>query len=517
MTALMDTHSSPRWHYLYYLLAAFDVLTVLLTLYLSLRIMHIYTASVAVNQIWAQRLDAYSHLGQLAIAVNAPGNDVFDTHDVPKESARLYEALRLFTTQMAAQRQELMTGLGEAQAAPIVSYFAEVETAMEEMTREAELIFSSFTRQQAGQAGQRMATMDRKYAALNTALARLRMHVGEIQEAEFTKQIAAAHVLQRFEYVIAACILLMVGGATIYGRRLAVQIARDEDMRRQNAEALRRAHDELEQRVEERTQELAATNTTLRAEIVERRRVEEALSVLSRQLLETQEQERRHLARELHDELGQTLTALRFSVEAHAQATSPSPARLAQSLAMIDALLQKVRTLSVDLRPAVLDDLGLVAALEWYVTRQAELVGFTAHLKTEPLDPRPNSLLETVCFRVVQEALTNVARHAHARHVWIELRQCGEDIVSLVVRDDGIGFQVDRSREHTIREKGLGLLGMRERVALVGGSLELHSVPGQGAEIRVRIPLRRASVEQAESTSATASAKETTDVTRRVI
>jgi signal transduction histidine kinase len=490
----METNASPRWHYLYYMLAAFDVATVLLTLYLSLRIMHIYTESVAVNQIWARRLDAYSHLGQLAIAVNAPGNDVFDTHNVTRELAKLHEALRSFATQIATQRQELVANLGETHASPILMYFTEVETAMEEMTREAELIFSYFAQQQAEKAGQRMATMDRKYATLNTALARLRAHVGEIQQAEFAKQIAAAHALQRFEYVIAGCILLMVGGATIYGRRLALQIAHDEEARRQSAAALQQALDELERRVDERTAELAASNATLRTEITERRRVEEALSILSRQLLETQEQERRHLARELHDELGQTLTALRLSVEAQAQSPTPSSARLAQSLAMIDTLLQKVRTLSIDLRPAVLDDLGLVAALGWYVARQAELVGFTAHLKTEALEPRPDSLLETVCFRVVQEALTNIARHAQAQNVWIELRQCDAQTVSLSVRDDGIGFQVNSSQERTIQGSSLGLLGMRERVALVGGTLELRSTPGQGTEIRVRIPLRRAAL-----------------------
>ena len=114
---------------------------------------------------------------------------------------------------------------------------------------------------------------------------------------------------------------------------------------------------------------------------------------------------------------------------------------------MIDTLLQKVRTLSIDLRPAVLDDLGLVAALDWYVTRQAEMVGFIAHLNTEPLEPRPDPLFETVCFRVVQEALTNVVRHAHAQHVWIELRRCDNDAVSLMVRDDGRGFHVDSSQE----------------------------------------------------------------------
>ena len=225
----------------------------------------------------------------------------------------------------------------------------------------------------------------------------------------------------------------MVVGATMYGRRLARQIA----------------HDELEQRMHERTAELAAINTTLRTEIPERKRIEEDLSVLSRQLLETQENERRHLARELHDELGQTLTALRFSVEALAPAYSSSPHRVTQSLAMIDALLQKVRTLSVDLRPAVLDDLGLVAALGWYVTRQAEIVGFLAHLQTEPLEPRLDPLLETVCFRVVREALTNVARHVHAQNVWIELRQC-DDAVTLMVRDDGSGFHVGTSHERAM-------------------------------------------------------------------
>ena len=220
----------------------------------------------------------------------------------------------------------------------------------------------------------------------------------------------------------------------------------------------------------------------------ERTRTEAALQRLSRSLLEAQESERRAIARELHDELGQSLQAMKINLQTAQRFPQESAARLAESIELVDHTIQQVRALSVDLRPSLLDDLGLVAALEWYVERQAQRFGFVGHFVAKPHDLRLNSTVETACFRIVQEALTNVARHAKATQVWVELQQQGEEL-HLVIRDDGVGFDVRAMQERAIQGASFGLLGMRERAELTGGTFTMHSAPAQGTEIRLCFPL----------------------------
>ena len=220
----------------------------------------------------------------------------------------------------------------------------------------------------------------------------------------------------------------------------------------------------------------------------ERAQTEAALQRLSRSLLEAQETERRAIARELHDELGQSLQAIKINLQTAQRFPQEGPARLAECVDLVNHTIQQVRTLSVDLRPSVLDDLGLVAALEWYVERQAQQVGFVGRFVATPRDLRLNPTVETACFRVVQEALTNIARHAKARHVWVELRQQGEE-VNLSIRDDGIGFDVRTAETRAVQGGSFGLLGMRERAELAGGTLTMQSTPTRGTEIRLRFPL----------------------------
>jgi signal transduction histidine kinase len=233
------------------------------------------------------------------------------------------------------------------------------------------------------------------------------------------------------------------------------------------------------------------------AEALERRaaahqHAEETLQVLSRQLLEAQENERRHIARELHDEIGQALTAVKINLQAAQRTPAALDAYLEDSTSIVDRTLQQVRTLSLDLRPALLDDLGLGAALRWYVDRQAQRAGFTVQFVIDPLEPRPRPELETACFRVAQEALTNVLRHAQAQHVRVELRQSGTEL-HLLIRDDGTGFDVHAAQQRAEQGASLGLLGMQERVWLVGGQIEIASAAAQGTEIRVRFPLHHGS------------------------
>lgn len=215
----------------------------------------------------------------------------------------------------------------------------------------------------------------------------------------------------------------------------------------------------------------------------------ERLEALSRRLLAAQETERRHVARELHDEIGQSLTALKLNLQTLAEdAGAPRRALLEDSLALTDRTLQQTRDLSLDLRPAVLDDLGLVPALRWYLDRQGRRAGYSTELTASDLGGDIPAEIATTCFRVAQEALTNVARHAHATHVAMQLVRRA-DCLELLVRDTGQGFDPEHVLAKAERGGSLGLVGMRERAALVGGTLYIDSEPGRGTSIRLVVPL----------------------------
>jgi len=221
----------------------------------------------------------------------------------------------------------------------------------------------------------------------------------------------------------------------------------------------------------------------------ELRESRERLQVLSRQLIAAQENERRHLANELHDEIGQTLTAISITLQA-AQLVRGEPAqsRLEEAIAIVDQAIEQVRHLSLDLRPPMLDGLGLEAALRWNVDQQTHRTGLAVFLDTNLGGRRLPADLETACFRVAQEALTNVARHARARRVWIELQQQGSALI-LTVRDDGVGFDPRAARSQAVRGGSFGLLGMQQRVDLLGGEFSIKSRPGQGTCVRARFQL----------------------------
>src|SRR6202790_573594 len=225
----------------------------------------------------------------------------------------------------------------------------------------------------------------------------------------------------------------------------------------------------------------------LLANIRDREQANKAVRELSRRLFQIQEDERRHLARELHDQLGQALTAAKIDLQG-AQGLEEHTAivqRLDDSIATLERLLQQVRQLSLELRPPLLDDLGLVSALRWYLDQQAQRAGLRVEFFADPALERVDAAIETACFRVAQEALTNVVRHARAETVNVELDRTPETL-HLVVRDDGIGFDVVRAQQSA----SLGLLGMRERVTLLGGELDCKSAPGRGTEVHAFFPVR---------------------------
>ncbi|MDQ1708202.1 MAG: hypothetical protein QOJ88_1413 [Pyrinomonadaceae bacterium] len=204
---------------------------------------------------------------------------------------------------------------------------------------------------------------------------------------------------------------------------------------------------------------------------------------LSRQLMEQQEIERGALARELHDQLGQSLVAISLNLEAiEDELSPPSRARVPESTRIIKQMIEQVRTLAFDLRPALLDEFGLVEALRDLVMRHGQRAGMRTSFTATPTDARAPVEIETACFRIVQEALSNVARHAQARH--IEVRLTVQDVaLEVTVTDDGVGLNVER------RRTGLGIMGMSERADLAGGKVDIESAPGAGTTVRARFPL----------------------------
>jgi PAS domain S-box-containing protein len=231
----------------------------------------------------------------------------------------------------------------------------------------------------------------------------------------------------------------------------------------------------------------AATDTherhTERDELAERVSESTAqLRELSRELLQVQEEERRHLARELHDEIGQVLTGLQFQLASAARHGSLDSRGLMEAETIVRDLTSRVSALSMDLRPAVLDALGLLPALLWHVERYQARTGITVHVRHQGIDRRFPPSVEITAYRVVQEALTNVARHADARTVNIQLL-ADEGVLTVAIRDDGVGFIPKQI------EVAGGLGGLRERVALQGGNVVIESKPGVGTLIMSELPL----------------------------
>jgi PAS domain S-box-containing protein len=279
------------------------------------------------------------------------------------------------------------------------------------------------------------------------------------------------------------------------GEVIAAQgIIKDITERKRAEEALRRTHDELERGVRERTAELSKAIDFLQEQIAERQRVEEELRrsedqlrALSGHLRAVQEEERGRIAREVHDELGQALTALKMDVAWVGQRLAAEQKDLQTKIQamthLIDETVQAVRRIATELRPGVLDHLGLVPALEWQVREFQERTGLACVFKMSPKDLVVDAARATTVFRICQEALTNVARHAQATKVDISLRMAGRNLV-LEVRDNGRGI----SEDAVANPQSVGLMGMRERVLLWGGDVQIQGAEGKGTVINVHLP-----------------------------
>ena len=220
------------------------------------------------------------------------------------------------------------------------------------------------------------------------------------------------------------------------------------------------------------------------------------LRTLSRRLIEVQERERSHIARELHDHVGQALTALKLNLDMIAPTAEDSPTqrRVQDSISIVGDLLEEVRTLAFELRPPLLDDLGLVAALRWYTSRQAERSGLEARFGAPASGLQLDGEVASACFRVAQEAITNAVKHSDAKNLIVELEARDGECL-LTVEDDGVGFDATRVTSAGPEGASMGIVGMQERVSLVGGSLTIESQPDIGTTVSAHFPLERGNSE----------------------
>jgi signal transduction histidine kinase len=209
-------------------------------------------------------------------------------------------------------------------------------------------------------------------------------------------------------------------------------------------------------------------------------------SRLSRRVGEARDAERRAIARSLHEDLGQILTAIRLDLQ-RIDARHGGEAAVADSLMLVDVALQRVRDISVELRPPVLDDLGLGPAARWLANRQAERAGY-AVVVDDQLTGRFPATIEAAAFRVVREALTNIARHAHATSVRLSLEYVPGGI-EVCISDNGAGFDVAAARRRAYAGSSIGVLDMEQAVTFLGGSMTTVSAPGQGTTVRARLRL----------------------------
>ncbi len=218
--------------------------------------------------------------------------------------------------------------------------------------------------------------------------------------------------------------------------------------------------------------------------------LDEASRLRASQIIQAQEQERQRIARELHDETSQVLTSLLISLTLLEESVETQEARerIADTRALAHSTLRAIRNLSIDLRPSALDDLGLLPALRWYVKEYQKKCSINVEFHATGFKERLPAEMETALYRIVQECLTNTAKHANANRVTITLKEETNRVYARIT-DDGQGFDYEALLKTPGQERGLGLAGMNERAVLLDGTLNIHSTPERGTIIEVSIPL----------------------------
>jgi signal transduction histidine kinase/CheY-like chemotaxis protein len=470
----------PKWYLLYYLLAALDVVTVLASVMLTQAMMQIHVDSVATSQLWALREEDYADLAELARTVDGPGNDVFDSRDVEAESRRLYAALNAFNAQFDATRAEVARNASPDEAVLLLANFDEIQNAMQEMTAEALLIFGYFKAGHANQAGERMATMDRKYAEVHQALSRLFGSVRAIRHAHFQQQLRAAGLLKALEYLILALAVLMIAGALWYGSRLYRAVRTADAGRLLVIEALSHARAEADAASEAKSRFLAIVSHEIRTPLnkmfLTLDILEEAASGAERQHYLAMARSSGRLLKRLIDDL-LDLSRIEAGEIGFERVRFDLP-RLVHELLLPYAHLAQTKGVrfAVDIAPEV------PAAVEGDPTRFGQVLG---------------------------NLVDNAVKFTHAGSIEVSIvRRCaqpsgdGDVPLCVAVRDTGIGVapeqqarifedfvQADQSTSREYGGTGLGLGIVRRLIGQMRGELGVCATPGGGATFWFEINL----------------------------
>ncbi len=304
-------------------------------------------------------------------------------------------------------------------------------------------------------------------------------------------------IYERLEYIVTVLVVVII--ALVLPARLALNSVRESD---QAKRALSSAYEDLDKRVQDRTRQLVDANEHLRRVMEKQQRSEDALResekeyrLLSSHLLTAMEMERRRIALDLHDNVTQTLVAMKYRIEqslGELDGNTAQPAKIATILVpLIQASIEEVRNMYMRLRPSILDDLGLSAALTWLCRDfQDTHPDIRVQSQIDVADSEIDDTLKIVIYRVVQEALSNVGQHSQAKQVHIALRKAN-DLIELAIEDNGNGFRLEEILSVDDSLRGIGLSGMRERVHLAGGTLRIDSEKGTGTQICASWPIRR--------------------------
>lgn len=492
------------WHVIYYLLAGFDILTVCGSLYLNYRVTDLYVQAVASNQEWGQLMADHTALERLAAEVNAAGNDVFESQDAATESKRMRSAQAAFSERMQALRKDLEVSAPPAHVPALLEGLGEIDGAMRRMVGEAEEVFGRFARNERDAAARHMAAMDRRYAELLTALRDERTRFGlaraprpvRAPEPEagtpglklprwerFERQTSLAASMQRWEWVIAGLIVLMVTGAVVYGRRLAGQMERDAQERARYTRELSEARATLEQRVLERTEDLRRSQEQLRRE--------ERMAAMG------------SLVAGVAHEVRNPLFGISGTLETLGARLGPNEAFdryfvvLKRDVGRLRALMQDLldygRPARLDLAPTTLD------AVIGEAVRACGSPAGGAQVEARIADGLPAvSLDRQRLVQVLENLIRNALQHSPAGgRVEIEAGRHAPHAVWCSVRDFGPGFkQEDLPRLFepffTKREGGTGLgLSIAQRIVEQhGGTIAAENHPQGGAVVRLTLPLR---------------------------
>jgi|GEM_PF-4586092 len=309
--------------------------------------------------------------------------------------------------------------------------------------------------------------------------------------------VLSGHAYSSYFYLVWNSLIRLVSFLAIGGSVHEIRYLLDHE--HEITEALRKARHELEQRVRERTTELHLTVTNLQEEVIERREAEEALKgseeklrYLAEQLLTAREKERKQLAAELHDELGNALLALKLHLSAIEKKMQPQQEELKKEiraqLNYVNEVIQKVRRIYHDLSPGDLEDVGLTKALRTLINDFAGLFPqITWRVDIADLEGLFSLAVQTTIYRIVQEALTNIGKHADPTTVTISSKR-NDHQVHFIIQDNGTGFDAVQELGSRRPSRGLGLVAMEERLNMIGGSFEIHSRKQEGTMLGLTIP-----------------------------